>query len=75
MTDFVLKLDLSDHEHRDNLAAQHTKVCQWLDLAKQAIGSNSNRRGDLTTPTWDASRSTGAHVVIGRWEFIDDQKG
>jgi hypothetical protein len=74
-TEFVLRLDLANHRHPENLAAEHAKVREMLDLASRAIGSNSKRSGELTTPTWDASRSTGGHAVIGSWEFIDDQKG
>jgi hypothetical protein len=75
MSAFILRLDLSDHEHRDNLPAQHSKVCAWLDLAKHAIGSNLNRRGDLTIPVFDPSSNNGRRAVIGSWEFTDDQKG
>jgi hypothetical protein len=70
---FILRLDLTDHQHPENLAAEHAKVRELLGLASQAIGANSGRKGELTTPTWDASRSTGGHAVIGSWEFTNNQ--
>jgi hypothetical protein len=73
MTDFILKLDLSDHQHPGNPAAQYAQVRRMLDLAKQAIGANSNRRGDLTIPSFDPHRNVGGHVTIGSWEFIEDE--
>jgi hypothetical protein len=71
MTTFTLKLDLTDHQHPDNLAAEHAKVREWLNLASQAIGSNSNRRGELSIPVYDPSSNSGRRAVIGFWEFID----
>jgi hypothetical protein len=72
MTEFVLKLDLA--ETPGNPAAQSAKVCELLRQAGQAIGSDfRQRKGELKTPTFDASRSTGGHAVIGFWEFIDNQ--
>jgi hypothetical protein len=73
MTEFVLRLDLREHEHRDNLAAQYTKVCQWLDLAKQQLGSNLNRRGDLTIPIWNLSVGANHPAKIGSWAFVEDE--
>jgi hypothetical protein len=52
MTEFVLKLDLANHRHPENLAAEHALVREWLNLASRAIGSNSNRQGELTIPTF-----------------------
>ena len=71
MPDFILKLDLSGHEHHQT--AQHAHVCQMLDLAKQAIGSDSKRKGDLTIPRWDVSLGVNRPSTIGSWEFIDNQ--
>jgi hypothetical protein len=71
-TEFVLKLDLSDHEHPDNLYAQHSKVCQWLDLAKQAIGASIGRSGDLRIPIFNASEGVHRPVKIGSWAFEDE---
>jgi hypothetical protein len=72
-TEFVLRLDLA--EAPGNPAAQSAKVCEMRRQAGQAIGSDFRQRnGELKTPTWDASRSTGGHAVVGRWQFIDDQK-
>jgi len=72
---FILRIDLTDHQHPGNLAAEHALVRECLNLASRAIGSNSNRQGDLTIPTFDPHRSVGGHVKIGSWEFTDDQKG
>jgi hypothetical protein len=74
MTDFVLKIDLSEHGHPGNLPAQHARVREMLDFAKQAIGANSNRRGDLTIPVFDPSSNTGGHAVIGSWAFEDETR-
>jgi hypothetical protein len=72
MTDFILKLDLA--ETPGNPAAQSAKVCELLRIAGQAIGSDHRQRfGEIKTPTFDASRSTGGHAVIGSWEFSDNQ--
>jgi hypothetical protein len=72
---FILRLELDNHRHPENLAAEHAVVREWLNLASHAIGSSPARKGELSTPTWDASRSTGGHAVIGSLAFIDDQKG
>jgi hypothetical protein len=48
-------------------------VRSWLALASQAVGSNSNRRGDLTIPVFDPHRNVGGHVKIGSWEFTETE--
>jgi hypothetical protein len=60
MTVFVLTLNLDDHEHPGNQRAQHATVCQMLQTAMQAIGSDMHREGNLAMPG-------GVHV--GSWEF------
>jgi hypothetical protein len=72
MTDFVLQLDLSNHEHHQ--AAQHTVVREMLGLAIQAIGSDSRRKGDLTIPVWNASQGVNRHVTVGSWQFNEDTR-
>jgi hypothetical protein len=67
VTEFVLKLDLSNHEHHP--AAQQAIVREILGLAIQAIGSNPKRRGDLTMPIWDVGQGVNRHVTIGSWKF------
>jgi hypothetical protein len=71
MTAFVLRLDLSSHQHPGNPAAQHALVRQMLNLAMQAIGSNLNRKGELSIPLWDASEGLSRHIAIGSWEFTE----
>ena len=71
MTIFTLTLDLTDHRHPANPAAQRAKVREWLALAGQAIGSGPGRKGDLTVPVWDATRGVSNHTKIGLWEFTD----
>jgi hypothetical protein len=66
VTTFTLKLDLSDHEHPNNQHAQHAIVLQMLDFAKQAIGSDIKRSGDLF------SSFVFERKKIGSWEFTDD---
>jgi hypothetical protein len=75
MTDFILRLDLTDHQHPENRAAEHAKVREWLGLAINAIGAGTKRQGDLTIPSFDPRSNVGGHVKIGSWEFTDDQKG
>jgi len=71
MTEFVLRLDLA--ETPGNPAAQSAKVCELLRIAGQAIGSDHRQRsGEIKAATWDASRSTGGHAVIGSWKFSDN---
>jgi hypothetical protein len=70
---FILRLDLTDHQHPENRAAEHAKVRTWLALAAQAIGAGSNRSGELTIPSFDPHRNVGGHVKIGSWAFIDNQ--
>jgi hypothetical protein len=72
---FTLSLDLTDHEHPGNPAAQHAKVREWLGLAMQAIGSDLKRKGELTIPCWDASLGVNHHAPIGSWEFTDAGPG
>jgi hypothetical protein len=71
-TEFVLKLDLSGHEHHQ--MAQHAHVCQMLDLAKQAIGSDSKRHGELTIPRFDVSLGVNRPAVIGSWAFNQTER-
>jgi hypothetical protein len=71
MAEFVLRLDLTDHQHPGNQAALHAKVREWLALAMQAIGSGSARKGDLTIPLWDGGQGVSRHVKIGEWQFND----
>lgn len=66
---FILRLDLTDHQHPDNLTAEHAKVREWLGLAIHAIGSNLKRQGELTIPSFDPRSNAGGHVKIGSWEF------
>jgi hypothetical protein len=68
---FILRLDLTDHRHPENLPAEHAKVREWLNLASQAIGSNSHRSGELIIPVYDPSSNVGRRAVIGSWEFTD----
>jgi hypothetical protein len=65
MAEFILTLDLSDHQHPHNQRAQHMTVLTLLDLAKQAIGSDNHRSGKLSLP----SRTGGDHQHVGTWEF------
>jgi hypothetical protein len=73
MTEFVLRLDLSDHRHPDNLPAEHAKVREWLGLAVQQLGSNLSRKGDLRIPIWNASEGASHPVTIGSWAFTEDE--
>jgi hypothetical protein len=66
-TEFVLRIDLSGHEHHQ--AAQHLFVRQMLANASQMIGSNSHRSGDLTIPRFDVSLGVNHHAPIGSWQF------
>jgi hypothetical protein len=68
---FILRLDLTDHQHPGNLAAEHAKVRELLGLASQAIGAGTNRKGELTIPSFDPHRNVGGHIKIGSWEFTD----
>ena len=73
MTGFVLRIDLTDHQHPANPAAEHAKVREWLSLAGQAIGSGPGRKGDLTVPVWNASEGVSRHIIIGSWEFTSTE--
>ena len=68
---FILRLDLTDHQHPGNPAAEHAKVREQLGLAMQAIGAGTKRSGDLTIPSFDPHRNVGGHVKIGSWEFTE----
>jgi hypothetical protein len=70
---FTLSIDLTDHQHPGNQAAQHAKVREWLGLTIQAIGAGTKRKGELTIPSFDPHRNVGGHVKIGSWEFVDDE--
>jgi hypothetical protein len=71
---FILRLDLTDHRHPGNPAAQHHLVREWLNLASQAIGSSSKRSGELTIPRWDVSLGINHHAAIGSWAFEDETR-
>ena len=71
-TEFVLRLDLAEHAHHQ--PAQHAHVCQMLDLAKQAIGSDSKRHGELTIPRFDVSLGVNRPAVIGSWAFNQTER-
>jgi hypothetical protein len=73
-TEFVLRLDLSGHEHPGNPAAQHAVVRSWLANASQMIGSNLARNGALTIPVFDPSSGVNDHVKIGSWKFEDETR-
>jgi hypothetical protein len=60
VTQYVLRLDLSEHQHPGNQNAQHQTVCQLLRTAIQAIGSDMNRKGNL---------ALSGNVHVGTWEF------
>jgi hypothetical protein len=68
MTAFILRLDLTDHEHTHNPAAQHAIVGQLLDHAKQAICSGTAREGDLFFSAMLQERQK-----IGTWQFTSDE--
>jgi hypothetical protein len=72
MTAFILRLDLSGHEHHQT--AQHALVGQMLDLAKQAINSDSKRHGELTIPRFDVSLGVNRPAVIGSWAFNQTER-
>jgi hypothetical protein len=63
MSTFVLTLDLSDHQHPGNIRAQHSTVCQMLQSAIHAIGSDNHRSGNLAMP---------GNVHVGTWEFREE---
>jgi hypothetical protein len=71
---FNLRIDLTDHEHRGNIVAQHEFVGQMLDLAKQQLGSDRKRSGTLTIPRWDVSLGINHHAPIGSWAFEDETR-
>jgi hypothetical protein len=71
---FILRIDLTDHQHPGNQAAQHAKVRELLGLASHAVGANSGRKGDLTVPGFDPSSNTGGHVKVGSWKFEDETR-
>jgi hypothetical protein len=71
MTEFVLKLDLSNHEHHP--AAQQAIVREMLGLAIQAIGSNPKRNGELTIPLWNVQQGVNRHITVGSWEFTETE--
>ena len=62
---FILRLDLTDHQHPENLAAEHAKVREWLNLAVQQLGSNLERKGDLRIPIWNARVGASHPVTAG----------
>jgi hypothetical protein len=62
MTQFVLTINLEEHKHHENPAAQHAKVRQLLGIAAQALGMNTDRSGKLALV---------ANDFIGSWEFQD----
>lgn len=70
---FILRLNLTDHQHPENRAAEHAKVRELLGLAMQAVGSSPKRNGELKIPRWDVSRGVNEAVTIGSWEFIEDE--
>jgi hypothetical protein len=70
MTNFVLKVDLSDHEYPGNAAAQHAAVAQLLAQAAHALRGSPGRSGTLTTP--NPHPGGGDHVVVGSWEFGEE---
>jgi hypothetical protein len=71
---FILRLDLTEHQHPDNLTAEHTKVREILALAAQAIGS-SKRSGELTIPRFDPNSGVNSAFKIGSWGFTRDPDG
>jgi hypothetical protein len=71
MTEFVLRLDLAEHGHPDNAAAQYVFVRQMLDIARQQLGSGTPPKGELSIPVFDPSSNSGRRAVVGRWEFQD----
>lgn len=66
MTTFVLTLDLSDDKQPGNHRAQHLAVAEFLDQAKQAIGSSSDRNGSLT----HANPEAVSKRIVGSWCFM-----
>jgi hypothetical protein len=68
---FILRLDLTEHQHPGNLPAEHAKVRELLALAAQAIGSSLKRQGELTIPRFDPDSGVSDGFKIGSWEFTD----
>jgi hypothetical protein len=71
VTEFVLKLNLANHEH--HAAAQHAIVREMLGLAQQQIGSGSSRKGELTIPLWNVQQGVNRHITVGSWEFTETE--
>ena len=71
-TSFVLKIDLADHAHPQNLHAQHAIVRQFLGNASQALGMSLQRRGDITHAA--IANGEARTKIVGFWEFSDDGK-
>jgi hypothetical protein len=87
MTKFNLTLDLSDHAHPENPAAQRAFVTQMLHQAAQAVGSNyvdprvkTEEHG--VKPDHHSVRHASGDIVagpafgqkkIGTWEFSDEE--
>jgi hypothetical protein len=66
MTAFILRLDLAEHEHAHNPAAQRLIVGQMLDHARQAVCSGSAREGELSLSAPLQKQK------IGTWQFTDE---
>jgi hypothetical protein len=65
MPTFKLSIDLTGHVHEHAPAAHRATVAQLLDQAKQAFGSGSATRGDLTLASPNVPIQ-----VIGSWRYV-----